>query len=86
MAARGRGFRSIRRVAQLVVYRRDKSSPRGPAARIGEAGGQSRQSSERTLEKLKKTVAPTLPWAVTAPSNADPLADVDSGEADYALQ
>ena len=74
------------RVAQLVVYRRDKARPRGTlqleSAKLAVRAG---SPQERTLEKLKKTVAPTLQWAVTAPSNADPLADVDSGEADYAL-
>jgi membrane-bound lytic murein transglycosylase F len=34
---------------------------------------------------MKKTVAPALQWVDTAPNNADPLDDVDSGEARYAL-
>jgi membrane-bound lytic murein transglycosylase MltF len=74
------------RVAQLVVYRRDAVRPRGTlqleSAKLSVRAG---SPQERTLQKLKKTVAPTLQWVDTAPSNADPLADVDSGEADYAL-
>ncbi|MDB6159227.1 MAG: hypothetical protein JWO04_2933 [Gammaproteobacteria bacterium] len=73
-------------VAQLVVYRRDKVRPRGTlqfeSAKLAVRAG---SPQEQTLEKLKKTVAPTLQWVGTAPNNADPLADVDSGEADYAL-
>ena len=73
-------------VAQLVVYRRDAVRPRGPLqlekAKLAVRAG---SPQERTLEKLKKTVAPTLQWVVTAPNNADPLADVDSGQADYAI-
>ncbi len=74
------------KVAQLVVYRRDRVRPRGTlqleSARLAVRAG---SPQERMLERLKKTVAPTLQWVDTAPSNADPLADVDSGEADYAL-
>ena len=73
-------------VAQLVVYRRDKVRPRGTlqleSAKLAVRAG---SPQEQTLEKLKRTVAPTLQWVDTAPHNADPLADVDSGEADYAL-
>ena len=73
-------------VSQLVVYRRDKVRPRGTlqfeSAKLAVRAG---SPQEQTLEKLKKTVAPTLQWVDTAPNNADPLADVDSGEADYAL-
>lgn len=73
-------------IAQLVVYRRDKVRPRGTlqleSAKLAVRAG---SPQEQTLEKLKKTVAPTLQWVDTAPNNADPLADVDSGEADYAL-
>src|SRR5205823_5622917 len=73
-------------ISQLVVYRKDKVQPRGTlqleSARLAVRAG---SPQEQTLQKLKKTVAPTLQWVVTAPNNADPLADVDSGEADYAL-
>ena len=40
---------------------------------------------EDVLRRLKKTVAPTLKWVETAPSSADPVEDVDSGEAQYAI-
>jgi len=40
---------------------------------------------ERILEKLRRTVAPTLQWVETAPSSADPIEDVDSGNAEYAI-
>jgi membrane-bound lytic murein transglycosylase F len=73
-------------VPQLVVYRRDAVRPRGTlqieSAKLAVRAG---SPQEQTLQKLKKTVAPTLQWVDTAPTNADPLADVDSGEADYAL-
>jgi membrane-bound lytic murein transglycosylase F len=73
-------------VAQLVVYRRDGVRPRGTlqleSAKLAVRAG---SPQEQMLQKLKSTVAPTLQWVVTAPNNADPLADVDSGEADYAL-
>jgi membrane-bound lytic murein transglycosylase MltF len=73
-------------VAQLVVYRRDGTRPRGTlqleSRKLAVRAG---SPQEQTLLKMKKTVAPTLQWIVTAPNNADPLADVDSGEAAYAL-
>lgn len=73
-------------IAQLVVYGRNAVRPRGTlqleSAKLAVRAG---SPQERTLEKLKKTVAPTLQWVDTAPNNADPLADVESGEADYAL-
>ena len=40
---------------------------------------------ERILQRLKSTVAPTLQWVETAPSVADPVEDVESGEAQYAI-
>jgi membrane-bound lytic murein transglycosylase F len=40
---------------------------------------------EQILQKLKSTVAPNLEWVATAPSVADPLEDVDSGQANYAI-
>ena len=73
-------------VAQLVVYRRDGTRPRSTlqleAAKLAVRAG---SAQELTLEKMKKTVAPTLQWVDTAPNNADPIEDVDSGEARYAL-
>jgi membrane-bound lytic murein transglycosylase F len=73
-------------IPQLVVYRRDGVRPRGTLqlekAKLAVRAG---SAQERTLDKLKRTVAPTLQWVDTAPNNADPLADVDSGEANYAI-
>ena len=73
-------------VAQLVVYRRDGVRPRGPlqleSAKLAVRAG---SAQEQTLEKLKKTVAPGLQWLATAPNNADPMEDVDSGNARYAV-
>jgi membrane-bound lytic murein transglycosylase F len=73
-------------IAQLVVYGKNKTRPRGTmqleSARLAVRAG---SPQEQTLEKLKKTVAPTLQWVQTAPNNADPLADLESGEADYAI-
>ena len=72
--------------AQWVVYRQGGTRPRGTiqleSAKLAVRAG---SPQERALQKMKSTVAPTLQWVVTAPNNADPLADVDSGEADYAL-
>ncbi len=82
----GRASNPYGHIAQLVVYRQGGVRPRGTlqleSAKLAVRAG---SPQERTLEKLKETVAPTLQWVVTAPNNADPLADVDSGEADYAL-
>jgi membrane-bound lytic murein transglycosylase F len=73
-------------VAQLVVYRRDGVRPRGTlqleSTKLAVRAG---SPQEQMLEKMKRTVAPTLHWVDTAPINADPLADVDSGEATYAI-
>jgi membrane-bound lytic murein transglycosylase F len=74
------------RIPQLVVYERDGVRPRGTlqfeSAKLAVRAG---SPQEHLLEKLKRTVAPTLQWMETAPSSADPLEDVDSGEADYAI-
>jgi membrane-bound lytic murein transglycosylase F len=82
----GRASRPYAQVAQLVVYRRDGTRPRGSlqleSAKLAVRAG---SPQEQTLLKMKKTVAPTLQWIVTAPNTADPLGDVDSGEAAYAL-
>ena len=73
-------------VPQLVVYRRDGKRPRS-TLQIESAKLAVRAASpqEQILERLRKTVAPSLQWVDTAPSNADPLEDVNSGEATYAL-
>ncbi len=60
-------------IAQLVVYGRNRVRPRGTlqleSAKLAVRAG---SAQEQTLEKLKKTVAPTLQWVDTAPNNADP--------------
>jgi membrane-bound lytic murein transglycosylase F len=73
-------------IPQLVVYRRSGTRPRDTlqleSARLAVRAG---SPQERILAKLKSTVAPTLKWVETAPSSADPVEDVDSGGADYAI-
>jgi membrane-bound lytic murein transglycosylase F len=74
------------RIPQLVVYQRESEKPRSTiqleTAKLAVRAG---SPQERILVQLKKTVAPTLQWVETAPTNADPLEDVDSGNADYAI-
>ena len=73
-------------IAQVVVYRRDGARPRSTlqleSAKLAVRAG---SAQELQLEKLRHTVAPTLQWVEAAPNNANPMADVDSGEAQYAL-
>jgi membrane-bound lytic murein transglycosylase F len=73
-------------IPQLVVYQRSGVRPRDTlqleSARLAVRAG---SPQERILAKLKATVAPTLKWVETAPSSADPVEDVDSGGADYAI-
>lgn len=73
-------------IPQLVVYQRRGVRPRDTlqleSARLAVRAG---SPQERILEKLRRTVAPTLQWVQTAPSSADPVEDVDSGGADYAI-
>ena len=73
-------------IPQLVVYQRSGVRPRETlqleSARLAVRAG---SPQERILEKMKRTVAPTLQWVQTAPSSADPIEDVDSGGADYAI-
>jgi membrane-bound lytic murein transglycosylase F len=74
------------RIQQLVVYRQGKTRPRGTiqieSSRLAVRAG---SPQERILERQRKTVAPTLRWIVTAPSAADPLEDVTTGQAEYAV-
>jgi membrane-bound lytic murein transglycosylase F len=74
------------RVPQLVVYQRGHPQPRDTlqleTARLAVRAG---SPQERILERLQRTVAPGLKWVETAPSSADPVEDVDSGNADYAI-
>lgn len=73
-------------IPQLVVYQRSGTRPRDTlqleSARLAVRAG---SPQERILEKLRSTMAPTLQWVQTAPSTADPIEDVDSGQADYAI-
>ena len=73
-------------IPQLVGYPRSGVRPRDTlqleAARIAVRAG---SAQERILLRLKGTVAPALQWEETAPSSADPVEDVDSGEAQYAI-
>lgn len=73
-------------VPQLVVYERSGVRPRDTlqleSARLAVRAG---SPQELILESLRRTVAPTLQWVQTAPSSADPIEDVDSGSADYAI-
>jgi membrane-bound lytic murein transglycosylase F len=73
-------------IPQLVVYRKDGVRPRETlqleSARLAVRAG---SPQERILQHLKSTVAPTLQWEETAPSSADPIDDVDSGAAQYAI-
>ncbi|HYL01572.1 MAG TPA: membrane-bound lytic murein transglycosylase MltF [Steroidobacteraceae bacterium] len=73
-------------IPQLVVYQRSGARPRDTlqleSARLAVRAG---SPQELILERLRRTVAPTLAWVQTAPSSADPIEDVDSGSADYAI-
>ena len=73
-------------IPQLVVYRRDESQPRDTlqleSARLAVRAG---SPQEELLARMKQILAPQLTWVETAPSSADPLEDVDSGQARYAI-
>jgi membrane-bound lytic murein transglycosylase F len=73
-------------IPQLVVYQRSGVRPRETlqleSARLAVRAD---SPQERILEKMRRTVAPTLQWVQTAPSSADPIEDVDAGGADYAI-
>ena len=68
------------------MYRRGEKKPRSTlqieSARLAVRAG---SPQEQMLDHMRRTVAPTLEWVSTAPSSADPLEDVQSGQADYAL-
>jgi peptidoglycan lytic transglycosylase F len=82
----GKAAEPYARIPQLVVYQRESQKPRSTMqlekAKLAVRAG---SPQERILEQLHRTVAPTLKWVETAPTNADPLEDVDSGNADYAI-
>ncbi|MBV9344425.1 MAG: membrane-bound lytic murein transglycosylase MltF, partial [Gammaproteobacteria bacterium] len=85
-ASSGEAARPYTLVPQLVVYRRNGVRPRDTlqleSARIAVRAG---SPQERILQRLQRTVAPSLSWEQTAPVSADPVEDVDNGEADYAI-
>jgi membrane-bound lytic murein transglycosylase F len=74
------------RIPQLVVYPRNGVRPRDTlqleSARLAVRAG---SAQEHILQRLKSTTAPQLQWEETAPSAADPVEDVDSGGAQYAI-
>ena len=73
-------------IPQLVVYQRTGVRPRDTlqleSAKLAVRAG---SPQERILQRLKSTLAPQLQWVETAPSSADPVEDVDSGDAQYAI-
>jgi membrane-bound lytic murein transglycosylase F len=73
-------------IPQLVVYAKNAVRPRETlqleSAKVAVRAG---SPQERILQRLKSTVAPQLQWEETAPSSADPVEDVDSGDALYAI-
>lgn len=73
-------------IPQLVVYRQGEARPRDTlqleTAKLAVRAG---SPQERLLARLKAIFAPRLSWVETAPSTADPLEDVDSGQARYAI-
>jgi peptidoglycan lytic transglycosylase F len=73
-------------IPQLVVYRQDEPRPRDTlqleTAKLAVRAG---SPQEQLLERMKEILAPHLSWVETAPSDADPLEDVDSGQARYAI-
>jgi peptidoglycan lytic transglycosylase F len=73
-------------IPQLVVYRQDQPRPRDTlqleTAKLAVRAG---SPQERLLARMKEILAPHLSWVETAPSAADPLEDVDSGQARYAI-
>jgi peptidoglycan lytic transglycosylase F len=82
----GKAAEPYAHIPQLVVYQRESSKPRSTlqleTAKLAVRAG---SPQERILQQMQRTVAPNLKWIETAPANADPLEDVDSGNADYAI-
>jgi len=82
----GKAAEPYGRIPQLVVYQRESQKPRSTLQlETAKLAVRANSPQERILEQMKRTVAPTLQWVETAPTNADPLEDVDSGNADYAI-
>jgi membrane-bound lytic murein transglycosylase F len=82
----GKPAAAYAQIPQLVVYRRDGAQPRDTlqleTARLAVRAG---SPQEQLLARMKEILAPHLTWVETAPSSADPLEDVDSGQARYAI-
>lgn len=82
----GKAATPYAQIPQLVVYRRDETQPRDTlqleTARLAVQAG---SAQEQLLARMKQILAPRLTWVETAPSSADPLEDVDSGQARYAI-
>jgi membrane-bound lytic murein transglycosylase F len=74
------------RIPQLVVYQRGSTRPHD-LRQIGNANLEVHAGSaqETMLRRLKMTVEPALKWTATAADAADPVENVDSGDAQYAL-
>lgn len=73
-------------IPQLVVYRRNEPQPRDTLQlETAKLAVQAGSVQEQLLARMKQILAPHLTWVETAPSAADPLEDVDSGEARYAI-
>lgn len=82
----GKAAEPYARIPQLVVYQRESQKPRSTLQlETAKLAVRANSPQERILDQMKRTVAPTLQWVETAPTNADPLEDVDSGNADYAI-
>jgi membrane-bound lytic murein transglycosylase MltF len=82
----GKAAAPYAQIPQFVVYRRDEQQPRDTlqleTARLAVQAG---SVQEQLLARMKQILAPHLTWVETAPSAADPLEDVDSGQARYAI-
>ena len=82
----GRAATPYTQVPQLVVYRRNEPQPRDTqqleSAKLAVKAG---SPQEDLLARMKQILAPHRTWVETAPSSADPLEDVDSGQARYAI-
>jgi membrane-bound lytic murein transglycosylase MltF len=82
----GKPAAAYAQIPQLVVYRRDEAQPRDTlqleTAKLAVRAG---SPQELLLARMKEILAPRLTWVETAPSTADPLEDVDSGQARYAI-
>ena len=82
----GKATAPYAQIPQLVVYHRDEAKPRETlqleTAKLAVRAG---SPQEQLLARMKAILAPHLTWVETAPSTADPLEDVDSGQARYAI-